>query len=353
MKKELWNRFTAEEEYDTSMVDLYERNLFWASKNRDIFNPTVSDYLIENGLEPNYPDNKEFAICLTHDIDTLFSDNTAKQYLTQGIKQLIKLNLKGAFSAFKEIGQRRIIPNFHVSKTLEIEKKYGAKSSSYFLSLSKGEQDFNYEPSEIPEVFEMIKASGGEIGLHGGHQAYGSLEKLKSEKEKLEAASGQKVVGYRNHYLRFKTPYTWQYLDQLGFDYDTTFGYADCVGFRNGMCHPFQPYDLKQNKFLDLIELPLIIMECSLWARYMGISEEKQFNFCKDLIDKVAERKGVLTLLWHNTEMQGHNGALYDAILKYAHEKNAWLTTGKEITDHWKNQKLHEKSNEILKSLME
>ena len=51
------------------------------------------------------------------------------------------------------------------------------------------------------------------------------------------------MIGYRNHYLRFKLPETWKYLADAGFEYDTTLGYSNALGYRNGMCHPFRPYD--------------------------------------------------------------------------------------------------------------
>lgn len=61
-----------------------------------------------------------------------------------------------------------------------------------------------------------------------------ALKILKKKKRRLEEVLGKKVVGYRNHYLRFRVPDTWELLSKAGFKYDTTFGYSDCAGFRNG-----------------------------------------------------------------------------------------------------------------------
>ena len=30
--------------------------------------------MVENGLRPEYPDGKKFAVCLTHDIDVVYPD---------------------------------------------------------------------------------------------------------------------------------------------------------------------------------------------------------------------------------------------------------------------------------------
>jgi len=82
---------------------------------------------------------------------------------------------------------------------------------------------------------------------------------------KLEKVLGKKIVGYRNHYLKFKVPETWGLPKEAGFKYDTTLGYADCVGFRNGMCHPFKPFDLNINSYINILEIPLIIMDRTLF----------------------------------------------------------------------------------------
>jgi hypothetical protein len=58
----------------------------------------------------------------------------------------------------------------------------------------------------------------------------------------------KEVFGYRNYYLRFKTPETWELLAEVGFSYDSTFGYHGYAGFRNGMYYPFSPYNLNTGK---------------------------------------------------------------------------------------------------------
>ena len=69
--KELWNLYTRKEEYNPKMLDRFERFPYYLSKQRNIFEPEVSKFLIENGLKINYPEDKKFALCLTHDIDVL------------------------------------------------------------------------------------------------------------------------------------------------------------------------------------------------------------------------------------------------------------------------------------------
>ena len=347
-EKELWRLFTAQEEYDANLTDKFNRNPYWLSKNRNVFIPTVSEYLFKNGLKPYYPNNKKFALCLSHDIDVLYL--TREQHIKNAAKSLWNMQLREFTKSLTASMKREINPNFHISKILKHEQKYNAKSSFNFLSLSSAEQDFNYDLREITELFDEILENNGEIGLHGGHLAYNNILKIKQEKEQMEAVIGRPVSGYRNHYLRFETPSTWEYLDELNFKYDTTYGFADCVGFRNGMCYPFHPYSLDKKTFLDIVELPLIIMDGTL-LDYMKLSEKNQFKLCKQLIDIVAHNCGVLTLSWHNDGMQGYKGELYAAILKYADDKGAWMPTSNDIVDFWKESKFLEIEKTLLEQL--
>ena len=97
-------------------------------------------------------------------------------------------------------------------------------------------------------------------------------------------------------------PTTWELLRTAGFKYDTTFGYADCVGFRNGMCHPFQPFNLNTDQYIDIWEIPLTIMDKTLLS-YMELDMATSWEITKRLIDTTEELGGVITVLWHNTSM--------------------------------------------------
>jgi hypothetical protein len=176
------------------------------------------------------------------------------------------------------------------------------------------------------------------VGLHGGHEAYNNPAEIKSEKQKLEKVLRKEVMGYRNHYLRFKTPETWELLADAGFSYDSTFGYHDCAGFRNGMCHPFKPYNLKTGKEIDILELPLTIMDTTLFHSQMHLDFKQAWSLTEKLILTVERCRGVLTVLWHNTYMQGEYLEYYKKLLQYCYEKGAWMASGAQICNWWKKK---------------
>ena len=94
---------------------------------------------------------------------------------------------------------------------------FNINSTYFLLALREGEPDFNYSLEWVREEIEYVMKNGNEIGLHGGHEAYNNLEKMKSEKAYLEEYLGFQVEGYRNHFLRFEVPTTWNILHKAGF----------------------------------------------------------------------------------------------------------------------------------------
>ena len=326
---EIWDLFTLKEEYNSALQDQFGRFPYYASQNRNIFEPVVSNYLVNQGFRLSYPDNKPFAVCLTHDIDTVYTSILSKGLST--IRNLKKGNFRQAFNSILQMRSKKL-PLCNFSAIMDLEEKYDAKSTFFFMAENPGERDYTYNITDFEPEIRTINNRGWEVGLHGGHTSYLDSGEMIRKKKRLEQITRKPVIGYRNHYLRFKVPQTWEYLSQAGFMYDSTLGYADCAGFRNGMCHPFRPYNLEKKRGIEIIEIPLIVMDCTLDETYMRLDEPSKWEFVKSLIDRVAACHGVFTVLWHNTYMTEKNFQFYEKLLKYCHEKNAWLTTGREIS---------------------
>jgi len=329
---ELWDLFTRKEEYNPLMLDQYQRFPYYLSRYRDILKPKVSEFLLENGFDFEYPENKKFAVCLTHDIDVVYLSKLETIYKVA--KSLKERRIKNAFRVIFNKINKRWNPWWNFKDIMDIEEKYDAKSSFYFLALNKDDLDFNFKVEDLEHEIGDITDNGWEVGLHGGHEAYNNIKEIKEEKKRLEKVLNEKVIGYRNHFLKFKVPDTWELLSKADFKYDTTFGYADMVGFRNGMCHPFKPFNLNTHKEIDILEIPLTIMDCTLFD-YMRLDYEKAWEVTKLLITTVEKYKGVITILWHNTYMVEEKLKFYEKILEYCYNKNAWMTFGEEIWNWW------------------
>jgi hypothetical protein len=214
--KELWELFTKKEEYGPQLLlDQYQRFPYYLSKHRNVLEPEVSDFLIQNKLQVNYPNGKKFAVCLTHDIDLICLPIINAAY--KAAQALRKLQISKSLKMLLGTVKKSFSPVWNFAPTMELEAKYGAKSSFYFLALDKDDLDFHFKIEYLKDTLRRITNSGWEVGLHGGHKAYNDLNQLKIEKERLENAIGKEVVGYRNHFLRFKVPTTWELLKEAGF----------------------------------------------------------------------------------------------------------------------------------------
>jgi len=334
-EKELWNLFTKSEEYNFYIPDKYDRFCYYLSQYRNIFEPQVSKFLIQNDYDISYPDDKKFAVCLTHDIDILYLPKFTTIF--DSYKSLIKGQVKNSYTLLRYLINKKYSSCWNIKEIIKLEERYNTNSSFYFLVLDKNEIDFNFNIEDLEPDLKYIIDKGCEVGLHGGFSEYNNLEKIKEKKMRLEKVIDKKVIGFRNHYLKFKVPDTWEVLCKAGFKYDTTFGYVDCAGFRNGMCHPFKPFNIQTDREIDIFEIPLIIMDSTLFD-YMQLDMAGAWKIIKLLIDTVEKYNGVITILWHNTNMVNEKYILYEKILSYCADRNAWCTTCNSIVDWWQHQ---------------
>ncbi|AKB76709.1 hypothetical protein MSHOH_0226 [Methanosarcina horonobensis HB-1 = JCM 15518] len=338
-KAGIWDLFTRKEEYHSNKLDEHGRFLFAEEYMRNASKPEVSRYLVENGMEIEFPENKTFAVCLTHDMDDIYPP--LSHSLLSSSCCLKNLDFRGLATQFLwKFRGSEYSPYLNFSKIMDLEEDFGAKSSFYFIASREDPNRFRYDIEDLESRLGEISDRGWEAGLHGGYYSYDSSEAIKNEKERLEKVLGKKVLGFRNHYLRFKTPETWESLAEAGFSYDSTFGFSESVGFRNGMCHPFRPYNVNKDREIDILEIPLTLMDVALFKT--SRSFEEAWRRTKDLIDTTARLNGVITLLWHNfvfgCNFRDDWIKLYEKALHYCYDKGAWMTSGEEIYRWWGNE---------------
>lgn len=334
LPKNLLELYATQEEY-SGQLDPHGRFLFKFSRNQNVMRPIVSEYLTRNNLlKIDWPEHSRFAACLTHDIDAIYP--SSKYSLYTSAKLLSNFRIKeGLHRVISRKQKNSKNPYWNFAEIAELENQYGAKSSFYFKATATDPIGWIYNIQDLREEINYLDSQGFEIGLHGGYYSQNDYEALLKEKEELESVLGKKVIGIRNHFLRFSTPYTWRLLSKLGFKYDTTFGFSDMPGFRNGMCHPFKPYDLLSNSEVNILEIPLVIMDTALFR----MPVEEAWLIIKRLIESTEKNHGVITILWHNNTFDevyhGKWTKLYTKILRFLQEKNAWITSAQQVYAYW------------------
>lgn len=160
---------------------------------------------------------------------------------------------------------------------------------------------------------------------------------MASEKSALDRVVSNKSYGCRQHYLNWKSPGTWRIQEQLGILYDTTLSFADSIGFRCGICLPFKPFDVVENRRLNIWELPLTVMEGSLQGlNYQNLSPEEGYKEIIRHIEIVKKFSGVFVLLWHNHSLEDSEGwkgwkKVYEEVMEYISRQNAFVSSGRNI----------------------
>ena len=271
------------------------------------------------------PDGHEFALLLTHDVDR---PHESFQSLYYAVADRDPSQLATAFSEED--------PYWQFEDILALEDDLGVRSSFYFLRekgmLERPLSDWTtprywiealgrYDP-ESPEMVELMKTlerGGWEVGLHGSFDSYREPDRLRYEKETLEATLGHELLGGRQHYLNLDTPDTWRYQADAGLRYDASLGSSSTVGFDHGY-EPIRPFDD------EFVVFPTTVMEVAL----PDVPQvEPAWQECERLLDEAAENGAVMTALWHpryfNEDAFPGYRELYRRLIERAKDLDAWI----------------------------
>jgi len=346
---EILEVITCSEEYGEKLKDSRGRFLAKYSKRKDLYIPVINYYA--NGLKEaleRAANNKgmnlkiaerEFTVVLTHDVDNI-TDRNPYVFLHRIRNGLAKIKagkiLEGTRNilfAFKRIFIRDDA-YLDFEKFMELEEKYGFKSTFYFMNGRRGRYGARYNLEEVVDIIKKIELSGWESALHTNYFSYNNSLKIKEEKARIEEITGKMVYGCRNHYLRFDVPKTWHKIEETGMRYDTTLGYADCEGFRAGVAFPFYPYDLAKDRMIEVLEIPLTIMDQTL-VNVSLKDKEKAWEKIKRILDETRDVKGAIAVNFHTGVFYDRDYPgwkdIYIKVLKYLKEYGGRGITAREL----------------------
>ena len=286
--------------------------------------------------KPKFPTHDHsFAVLLTHDIDTCTTGwaveawNTLKKKEFVNVAKVLTQKLLGKDIWFN-------FKNIHA-----IEKKFGAVSTWFFLARqgSNGpwkNADYRVSDHKVREAMTFLEQQGHEIGVHGSFGTHTDTDKMSEDIQRI----GHRIIGNRFHFLMFDNDKSIYVLEQNGLNYDCTLGFANHIGFRRGICHPFYLFNFTESRISEVLEFPLLVMDTTLeHSRYMHLTPAQAMQPIQKLIDEVAKFNGVFTVLWHNTyfvdfKYRGWR-AVYEQILAACKQQNAMLTSGNALYTHY------------------
>ncbi|MDA4113595.1 MAG: hypothetical protein OK474_06090 [Thaumarchaeota archaeon] len=266
-----------------------------------------------------WPGAAPFAVCLTHDVDNI---SRPRSHLWR---------TRSRFSAPELVaGLLGLVSLYDNVKLLaKGEGSRGFHSSFYYLSS-------NYPLGAVRPESDRIRASGWDVGLHGDFGTHDSQEKMDEAVTRFSGAMGFRPTGLREHYLRFDFAKSWPIMEAAGFDYDTTVGTNDRLGFKIGMASPFHPPDGAWSP-MNLLELPLVLMDTTLWG-YLKRSEEEGFSDSLRMMKDVEDVEGLFTLLWHQEAVRMKGGRIYWRLLDEIARRGCFVGSGAEISRWWRSR---------------
>ncbi len=331
-------------------ADQYERFTYKASIQKKLSIPTfplVDFYfkIISKGIEEFCKINgiafnkrkiwgsNNFGFLLTHDVDRI--DKYTFKLIKYRIKQLLGLspskgNKKDDFDRLAKsitgyLTKENPYWNFKWMKSYE--EKFGFNSVWFFLPQGDKNIDahFSFKEERIKKLVQYLNDCKDEIELHGTYHSLDSITVLKKDFNSLKGLIKVNPKGNRQHWLRFKYPETLRNLEEIGMQYDSSWAFNDHIGWRNSYCLPFKPYDIEQDRMMDIWEFPLTVMDVTLFE-YQNFDKESALKHIDEILNITEEFGGLFTLLWHNSQFQLESGEdlkdFYIKVLEKINMKN-------------------------------
>ncbi|MDQ2105346.1 polysaccharide deacetylase family protein [Azospirillum isscasi] len=157
-----------------------------------------------------------------------------------------------------------------------------------------------YDPMALPlaSTLRDLAARGWDIGLHPSFHAWTDRNALIAERERVEQALDAPVTACRQHWLRFSWAATWAAQAGAGLRTDTTLGFNDRSGFRNGAALAVQPWDCAAAAPLPIVAMPLVLMDSHLFD-YALLESAGRHAAIDRWIGEIRAVRGIASVLWH------------------------------------------------------
>jgi|CXWL01.1.fsa_nt_gi hypothetical protein len=284
--------------------------------------------LIESGISfveiPPSPEGHDFVCCLTHDVDFYGIrrhefDRTLVGFLYRASVGTLADLVRGRRSLEEALRNwfafcslpfvfLKLVPDFW-RPFEDYAKVEDGQCSTFFLIPFKGRpglapdgttNTWRAAPYGISEIEEEVKKAadrGSELAVHG-IDAWCDADAGREEMKRLIILTGKKTTGIRMHWLYFSadSPRT---LEVAGFDYDSTCGYNEAVGYWAGTSQVFRPVGCEA-----LMELPMSIMDSALFSSgRMNLGRGQASQLCRQIMANARRFGGTLVINWHERSL--------------------------------------------------
>jgi len=211
----------------------------------------------------------------------------------------------------------------NVMRVIELEQRYGFVSSWNFVA----------EWYPIPDgLFDEIRASGCEIGLHGilhDGKLFQSRTTFEANLPKIEHYVREwDVVGFRSP----ATGRNAEWMHELPVDYDSSFPDSDPFEPQGGGCCSIMPFF-----FGDVVELPITLTQDHT---VFEILREPGIDLWRRKSKWLIERHGLINLIVHPDYVVDQKLlARYEAFLDFlAQHDDGWHALPRDVARWWRQR---------------
>jgi hypothetical protein len=311
---------------------------------------------------PPVPQGRDFVVCLTHDIDFIgirdhFCDHTMLGYLYRstvgavrefirgrvGFKRLLKIWGAAASLPWVYLGLKK---DFWLPFEWYLRVEKGLSPTYYFIPFKQRQGEkvtaphaarraTAYDVTDLGDWTKRLTAEGCEVGVHG-LDAWHCADKGKLELQRVATITGQTETGIRMHWLLWDGT-SYSRLEEAGYAYDSTQGYNEALGYRNGTAQVFRPLSAR-----TLLELPMHIQDGALFfPQKLDLDETHAWALCQDVIQNAERLGGVLTVLWHDRSHgpERYWGDFYAKLVEDLKARNVWFATGLQAVSWFKRRR--------------
>jgi hypothetical protein len=306
---------------------------------------------IPSGKGPKWPDSKNFAVVLSHDVDFLPSGiadvvkQGAKTFLRHTVLQRRPIAAVRSMAGLATALVQGRDPYGCVPEIIEQEQRLGVRSSFQVAVARRHPNDVNYSVENLRTMayLRTIVDSGFDLCLHGSYRSTENRSWYVEEARRLTRLLAR-PLGSRQHFLSFDYDTLFKAQEEAGIQYDMSLGFPDRIGSRSGFSFPFFPYCLERDRPYDVLEISLFLMDVTLQS-YMALAPELAWRQIEATLDEVNGRGGCISVVWHPIVFGGARDPGYDALywrmVDYVKSNGGLATDGRTINEFWRARARH------------
>ncbi|HDL00628.1 MAG TPA: hypothetical protein ENH23_00145 [candidate division Zixibacteria bacterium] len=182
----------------------------------------------------------------------------------------------------------------NVKGMIDIERNFGYTSTFYLIN---GEYGRFGTRSGIKGIIDLAKIvpDGWDLGMHYNYNTFLKEDLFHSQRNELQDELSIPIQAGRAHYLKFDSQKSFSFLASNGIEVDESLGYVKRIGYRAGLGGCFQPYDLKNDKTIDLWEIPIVVMDACIVQQY----GKDAITAFQKMIEHIKSIGGALSIIFH------------------------------------------------------